>query len=93
MKGAQKAAWKIVPGHPQNQPAGEATLLWFRELSRTSDTGQRSDDYRARLAEAEGATDKLQLLLRPSAIDIVEAEKAFNKVSQSCIACHKQHRN
>lgn len=95
LKGAQKTGWKSVPGHPDIQPAHEATLLWeqFRELVRSSEREKRPADYLTRLADAEKSADRFRAMLRQSPVDRAGAESAFKHVIQSCAACHQQHRN
>ena len=94
LKLAQKAGWKTPPGHADIAPPHEATLLWeqFKEMARTEDTARQSDDYRAKLIEAEKIADSLRKLLREP-IDLIAIEAAFKKAGQSCAACHKKYRN
>lgn len=95
LKGAQKTGWKSVPGHPDIQPAHEATLLWeqFREMARFSDSEKRPADYRKKLSDSEQAADHFRALLKAALPDTTKAEDAFKKIGQSCAACHKQYRN
>lgn len=95
LKGAQKTAWRSVPGHPDIQPSHEATLLWeqFREMARFNDSEQRPPDYRAKLADAEKTANEFRTLLQQSSIDRAKTEDAFKKISQSCTTCHKKYRN
>ena len=95
LKGAQKTGWKSVPGHPDIQPAHEATLLWeqFRELVRGSEREKRPADYLTRLVDAEKSADRFRSLLRQSPVDSTGAESVFKQVIRSCSACHQQHRN
>ncbi len=69
-------------------------MLWeqFREIARTEDTTQRSDDYRAKLGEAEQHADALRQVLREAAISPA-ADMAFRQIGQACAACHKKYRN
>lgn len=94
LKQSQKAGWKPPPGHADIAPSHEATLLWeqFREIARTDDTAKRTDDYRAKLTEAEQVTDSLRKRLREPA-DSAAIDATFKKAGQSCAGCHKQYRN
>jgi protein tyrosine phosphatase (PTP) superfamily phosphohydrolase (DUF442 family) len=94
LKKAQAAGWKTPPGHADISPPHEATILWeqFREMACTDDTKKRSEDYRAKLADAERTADSLRKLLKDSA-GHVAIDASFKLVTQSCAACHKQYRN
>lgn len=94
LKKVQAAGWKTPPGHEDISPPHESTILWeqFREMTRTDDTKQRPEDYRAKLADAEVATDALRKLLRNSSGG-AELAASFKQVTQSCAACHKSYRN
>jgi protein tyrosine phosphatase (PTP) superfamily phosphohydrolase (DUF442 family) len=94
LKQSQKAGWKTPPGHADISPPHEATLLWeqFKEMARNEDTARRSNDYQARLAEAEKIADSLRELLRKSAAG-AEIDSAFRQAGQNCAACHKKYRN
>jgi protein tyrosine phosphatase (PTP) superfamily phosphohydrolase (DUF442 family) len=94
LKLVQKAGWKTPPGHADISPPHEATLLWeqYREIARLADTAQRPADYRQKLAEAEQLTDTLRQELKSGAASGI-LDATFKRVSQNCVACHKQHRN
>jgi len=94
LKKSQAAGWKTPPGHADISPPHEATILWeyFREMARTDDTKERPEDYRGKLAYAERAADSLRKLLKDSA-DHAAIDGSFKLVTQSCAACHKNHRN
>ena len=94
LKASQKAGWKNPPGQADISPPHEATMLWeqFREMARSSDTAQRPEDYRTKLADAETTAGNLRKLLRESA-DRTAVNGAFKQASQSCVACHKKYRN
>ena len=94
LKLAQKAAWKTPSGHADIAPAHEATMLWeqFKEMARTEATAKRTEDYRARLTEAEQGADVLRQLFKESA-NFTTLDAAFKKVSANCSACHKKYRN
>ena len=94
LKAAQKTGWREVPGQP-NATTAAALLLWeqLRELTRTDDTAKRSDDYRTQLATSEQAANDLRQLLRAPNDDAAARDAAFQRVTKSCAACHKDHRN
>jgi protein tyrosine phosphatase (PTP) superfamily phosphohydrolase (DUF442 family) len=94
LKLSQQAGWKTPPGQADLSPPHEATMLWeqFREIARTADTAQRTDDFRAQLGVAEQDADALRQLLRePAARAALDA--AFKKTAQNCAGCHRQYRN
>jgi protein tyrosine phosphatase (PTP) superfamily phosphohydrolase (DUF442 family) len=95
LKGAQKAGWREVPGHPDLKPAQMAALLWesLRELGRDPETKKRGDDYMAKMAEGEKAADALRKLLGEPASDAAARDGAMQAVTKNCTACHKAHRN
>jgi cytochrome c556 len=61
-------------------------------MARMENTATRSDDYRAKLADAEKTSAALQKLLKQPA-DNAALDAAFKQVTQSCAACHKGYRN
>lgn len=95
VKAAQSAGWQTVPQHPDITPAQAATELWehYRELARTPDTALKPASYRAQLGEAESLANDLRVILKVSAAAGAEKDAAFRKVSRSCAACHREHRN
>lgn len=94
LKLSQKAGWKTPPGHADISPTHEATMLWeqFREIARTDDAANRTEDYRITLTAAEHATDSLRKLLREPT-DAVAIDAAFQSAGQSCAGCHRKYRN
>jgi len=94
LKASQRAGWKAPPDHADIAPQQEATILWeqLRELGRSAETLQRSDDYRAKLTDAELAADALRTALKglPNTNSV---EAAFKQLNQSCSACHRKYRN
>ena len=96
LKAAQKSGWSPVAGQPDLSVAHTATILWehFRELARAEDTVRRvGGDYRAKLADAEQAADRLRAQLRDDQTGTATRDAAFQAVGKSCAACHRQFRN
>jgi len=93
LKSCQKAGWKSPPGNPDITPDHEALLLWeqFQEIARTGDAAHRPPDFRARLAEAQRASDALRRGMPAQKAAAIET--AFAKVGSACLACHQRHRN
>ena len=94
LKKSQQAGWKTPPGQADISPEHEAMMLWeqLRETARTTDTARRSEDFRAKLAEAGRAAESLHALIgKPAAGAVLDAE--FKRATQSCAACHKSYRN
>ena len=95
LKTAQKVGWSKIPNQPDLTPAHTATILWehFKELARTDDTAKRPEDYRAKLAASEKATDQFRALLRDAKADPSTRDSAFQTLTKTCAACHQQYRN
>lgn len=97
LKSAQAAGWTQVPGHPDLRPAHEALLLveQFRELARHPETAARSEAYRKLMTEAGQAAAKLENALRGNAPAAPAPEVAtiFQALLQTCVACHRAHRD
>lgn len=95
LKAALDAGWKAPRNQPDRAPAIDATILWehIRELARTDDTARRSNEYRAKLADAEKAVDDLRLKLRDSPADLTALDASLKRAGQICTACHKVSRN
>jgi protein tyrosine phosphatase (PTP) superfamily phosphohydrolase (DUF442 family) len=94
LKQSQKSGWKVPPDHADISPEHEATMLWeqFTEMIRTEDTKQRPEDFRARLTDAQRATDALRKLLKDSP-EQSAIDAQFKVATQTCSACHKKYRN
>jgi protein tyrosine phosphatase (PTP) superfamily phosphohydrolase (DUF442 family) len=94
LKRSQKAGWKTPPGHADISPAHEAAMLWeqFKEMVRTKDTAERSNDYRNKLTDAAKSAEALHQLLKAGK-DTAATEAAFKRAGQSCAACHQKYRN
>ncbi|HEV3259531.1 MAG TPA: hypothetical protein VG013_21880 [Gemmataceae bacterium] len=99
MKLIRTADWKVPQGHPDLDPPHEALQLveHFREAARLRQARQRPEDFRRRLAEAEGAAEQLELVLRLSgkkhAVDGRAAENAYRKAGAACTRCHGKYRD
>ncbi len=95
LKAAQKADWAKIPNQPDRTPEHTTTILWehFRELARTDEILKRPADYRAKLSAAEKAADQLRARLRVTQTDGAARDIAFQSVTKTCAACHKQYRN
>jgi protein tyrosine phosphatase (PTP) superfamily phosphohydrolase (DUF442 family) len=95
LKAAQKTGWAEGAGHRAEAPAQTAVLVWelFRELVRDPETKKRGDDYVARLGEGEKAADILRTVLGDPAPPDGARDAALEKLTQTCTACHKAHRN
>lgn len=94
LKKSQKAGWRTPPGQADISPEHEAMMLLeqFKEMDRTADTSRRSEDYRAKLAEAGRAAEDLHSAIRKTA-ESAPLDAAFKRTTQSCAACHKSYRN
>jgi hypothetical protein len=95
LKAAEKAGWSTIPDQHNITPAHTAAILreHFRELARADDTAKRPEDYRAKLAASEKATEQFRVLLRHNKTDAAVRDAAIKSLSRTCVACHKQHRN
>ena len=95
LKASQKAGWHEIPRRAEQIPAQAATILWeqMRELARSTEVQNRDADFRTRLATAERAAASLREILRGPIDNRPEADRAFQQVGQSCLDCHKAHRN
>lgn len=92
---ARKTGWTNIPGHPDLDPRGEATLLWelLRELGRPTAQASLEADYQKRLTESEHAAETLRSALTPIPPDPAKADAAMKSLTDSCAACHLAHRN
>jgi protein tyrosine phosphatase (PTP) superfamily phosphohydrolase (DUF442 family) len=95
LKLVRKAGYKSPPSHLDISPAHEALLLeeLLRELRRSPDTLKRKPDFLKQLTDSEAAARELRGALNQSPLDAAKADLALQKVTDSCAACHKAHRN
>ena len=92
---AKKAGWATPADHPDVTPEHEALMLaeLLRELGRREEVGARPDVFRSHLATAEKAAWEMETALRTSPADAKAAVSAFDRVQQSCAACHAAYRD
>lgn len=96
---SQKAGWKTPPSHPDLSPAHEAVQLWeqFRELGRLGERKEKSSSYADLLRASETAANDLRQGLTtpipPGDAQQTQVDAAFRRVSETCSACHRKHRN
>jgi hypothetical protein len=95
LKSAQKAGWGSVPGNPDLEPRHEATQLWelLRELGRDPSPRGATTHYRKSLTDSEQAAQALRSALTHVPSDPAPADAAMKSLMDSCVACHKAHRN
>ena len=95
LKAAQKTGWREMPGHPGEQPAQTAVLMWelFRELARDPETKKRGENYAMKLADGEKAADALRTVLGDAGQSAAARDAALQEMTQTCAVCHKAHRN
>ena len=95
LKLIKKSGYQKPASHPDLDPAHEAVLLseLFQELQRSPIVEQREADFKAKLDEAVSAAKSFQALLADAPLDGKKADDAIQRVTDSCAACHKAHRN
>lgn len=95
LKTIKKAGYQKSSAHPDLDPADEALLLdeLFKELQRSPLMEERTDDFRAKLSEAEGASAALHRSLSAPPVEVRQADSAFQRLTDGCAACHKRYRN
>jgi protein tyrosine phosphatase (PTP) superfamily phosphohydrolase (DUF442 family) len=99
LRDIQNAGYKVPSNSPDLQPAAEATLVAevFRETLRSPELQSRNPDFIDRLKAAELEAWELQRFLKSapdsSTLDPKKADALFSRVQQSCVSCHKAHRN
>ena len=79
---------------PDNHLLNEATLLreHFREAQRLPDSKKRGAQFMKELTTAETAATAFETALTSSSEPTV-VERAFKSLANSCVACHKIHRD
>jgi hypothetical protein len=95
LKLIKKAGYHNPANHPDLSAVGEALLLdeLFKELLRSPITEKRPADFRAKLTEAEAASAAFYITLITRALDVKKSDAAFQRLTDSCAACHKAYRN
>lgn len=100
LKLIQKAGYQMPPAHPDLNPAHESLLLeeLFRELNRSAETRKNNQNFQNQMAVAEKAATELRIAMELKQKQLSDADKtelsvAFDRMSKSCSACHKAHRN
>jgi protein tyrosine phosphatase (PTP) superfamily phosphohydrolase (DUF442 family) len=93
LKLIKKADYRVPTSHPDLVPAQEALLLneLFKELLRRP--AKRSKDFVNQLMEAESSSHALYTSLNTTNVTAAISDAAFKRVTDSCAACHKAHRN
>jgi hypothetical protein len=99
LKLVEAAGWRVPPDHPDLDPPHEALQLLeqYREAARLPQVKERPDDFRRWLADAEGAAEELEGVLRRgkerTTVDAMAAERAFRMVEAACTRCHARYRD
>ena len=91
----KNAGYKTPPSHPDLDPTNEALLLHehFKELLRSPIMEKRSQDFRDKLTTTEEAANTFHLSMLITPFDPKRADAAFQRINDSCAACHKAYRN
>ncbi|MCU0725317.1 MAG: hypothetical protein MUE73_05950 [Planctomycetes bacterium] len=90
LKAARAAGWKPPPDHPDIAPAHEA--LQAEELLAEMARLPEAAEFPALLGESLLAARALRAAL-DAPIGPAEAETAYRRLTQSCSACHSEHRD
>jgi protein tyrosine phosphatase (PTP) superfamily phosphohydrolase (DUF442 family) len=95
LKLIKKAGYRVPTSHPDLVPAQEALLLneLFKELLRSPATSKHNQDFQTQLQAAESSSSALYTSLNTTNITAGISDAAFKRVTDSCAACHKAHRN
>lgn len=101
LKRIAAAGWKAPASHPALDPAHEALLLreHFTEMLRFETAAGRTDDFLNSLRASESAAGELENAIKSrSASNAAQnwsltAQRALDRVSAECKACHTTHRD
>jgi len=95
LKLIKDAGYKSPASNPDLDPPHEALLLdeLFKELARSPIGEKRGADFQARLARAEQAASEFHESLAARPVVALKASSAFQRLNDTCAACHKAHRN
>ncbi len=96
-----KAGWRSPTDHPDLDPSHEALLMreHFTEMLRLDDVKARSAGFKQFLDDSHAASGRLEQTLRVDprgdnkTVRPDEATRLLLRVSNQCIACHKQYRD
>lgn len=93
LQAIRKAGWRTPKDKPDLDPPHEALQLveHFKELRRLPKTGERPEDFRDKLADAEACAQKLEDALR--APKEGAAEEAYKQTDAACLRCHAAYRD
>jgi protein tyrosine phosphatase (PTP) superfamily phosphohydrolase (DUF442 family) len=100
LKAVRQAGYAVPKNQPDLDPANEATILMehFREAQRLGDSRRHGPELVQGLKESEQLAKELAALLRerhPSAPNEWSGrlDTVSDGIAQSCLACHREHRN
>jgi protein tyrosine phosphatase (PTP) superfamily phosphohydrolase (DUF442 family) len=90
LRAARAAGWKSPPDHPDIAPAHEALQAGelLAEVARTPEAARFPAPLEEALAAARALRTALDAPARPD-----DAEAAWRRLTQSCSACHADHRD
>jgi protein tyrosine phosphatase (PTP) superfamily phosphohydrolase (DUF442 family) len=91
----RKAGWKTPGDHPDLSPPHEALQVeeHFHEIGRTDQAKRRDEGFQRLLREAETGAKSLREVLAMETVRRDTADAAFERVTQSCTACHRDYRD
>lgn len=94
-KAIQKSAFAASEKSPDTVPSNEAVILreLFREAQRLPEARDYPAGFMEQMRSAEHHALGLETLLRKEKVEPSGLENSLKKVSQSCVSCHKAHRN
>lgn len=100
LKAIRAAGFRTPADQPDLDPPHEALMLveLFREAARTEEARGRGESFGRSLQEAEQASDSLRESLgtfktSPTAESREAVASAFDRVAESCTACHRRFRD
>jgi protein tyrosine phosphatase (PTP) superfamily phosphohydrolase (DUF442 family) len=93
LKELQKAGWRPPPNHPDLDSPHEALQLdeLLREIARSRETAEKSEDFRFKLTEAEVSAAALDEATKKK--DYAASNSAMMRLAASCTNCHKTYRD
>lgn len=95
LKLARAAGWATPPNLPDAAPSHEALQLneMLVEISRSDAAKQKPEGFQERLRDCAQKTDALRAVLASEPTNTHRADAAFQRVTQSCAACHNTYRD